>query len=88
MIQKTTEEWAKSVRRYLGQPIYKLDVPRIRTGFDALVDQSEFWPSPKMLTKEMPGRPIRQALPAPDINPEGMERGKEVLRSIMESINK
>ena len=87
MIQKTAEEWSLSVRRYIGQPIAKLDVPRIRSAFDALIDQSEFWPAPATLLKAMPSRPIRYALPVPNINKEGQERGKAILRDILKSIS-
>lgn len=86
-IQRVIEEWTKSMRRFLGQPIYKLDVPRIREGFDRLVDKCEYWPAPKTLYDQMPGRPVRKTLPLPDIDPGGMERGKAVIRDILTAIN-
>ena len=85
-IQATSEEWALSIARQLGSGIAAVDTVRIREGFDSLVDHSEWWPSPAMLYKAMPSRPVREALPVPSINQEGMEKGRNFLKNIMEKI--
>ena len=83
-LQKTTEEWIKSLTRQLGRhAVEQVDAPRLREGFDRLIDNVDFWPTPSMLFKSMPPRPIRHTLPAPDINVEGMEEGKRFLAQIM-----
>lgn len=64
----------------------QVDAPRLREGFDRLIDNVDYWPTPAMLFKSMPPRPLRYELPAPAINEEGMEEGKRFLAEIMERI--
>ena len=57
-IAKTVETWGYSINRRIGKNcIEQVDAPRIRLAFDYLVDNCEWWPSPKMLYDAMPSRP-------------------------------
>ena len=85
-IQATVEVWAESLDRKIGGGIESVDIPRIRNAFGQLVDTCEWWPSPAQLYKVMQPRPSRAALPVPDINQEGMERGRTVLSNILKSL--
>lgn len=75
------------MRRQLGEhAVEQVDAPRLREGFDKLIDNVDFWPTPSMLFKSMPSRPTRHALPVPEINVQGMEEGKKFLAEIMAKI--
>ena len=86
LVQKMAEEWEASLMRNLSQPIREIDAPRIREGFDRMIDKVESWPAPATLHKMMPPRPARASLPAPPINEEGMERGRAFLKEISAKI--
>ena len=86
-IRITLEEWVRSLTRNIGRPIDKIDTPRIRAGFDRLIDHCEWWPAPADLYKSIPRRTERLALPVPDIDEAGMERGKKRLAEIMKKID-
>ena len=87
MLQPLAEEWAKSLMRNFGNPVEKVDAPRIRRSFDELIDKSDKWPSPSQFYKYLRPRPQREALPVPSISKEGMEKGRVFIKEILQNID-
>lgn len=65
MIELTADIWVESFAQRVS--IEGLDAPRIREGFRRIFPRIREWPAPIDVIELMPNRPVRQALPEPEV---------------------
>ena len=88
MIQVTISRWVKAISGKMGNPIAKIDIPRIRATFDKLEAEREGWPAPKHFTDALVSfpRPQRESLDEPQMDDQTRERNKAMLSQLMATI--
>jgi hypothetical protein len=87
-LQETAETWIEAITPLLGNPIEKIDAPRLRASFLSLTQTSKKWPSPSDLIDHLPPRPQVKQLPPPPMSDEEQKRGLDGLAAMKRIISK